>query len=150
MDPVVDRLLGSRHGDYQPRTARDIGCSPAKCLVTYDPPHIHMCLREPERRSVYSAVVWTRPDRVEGSDTRAVQDEKEDVGKLSQSKVVGPVGFEPTTSGPKALRLLGVASAPGSPRALCALVSCWRNRVPDQAVQRLMPSSLLDDGPTGL
>ena len=39
--------------------------------------------------------------------------------------VVGPVGFEPTTSGPKACRSWG-RQRPRFTARSCALVSCWR------------------------
>src|SRR5213594_1677780 len=50
--------------------------------------------------------------------------------------VVGPVGFEPTTSGPD---FLGVTSAPGSPSQYGTLVSFGRG---------YDPWTKLDDGPT--
>jgi hypothetical protein len=62
--------------------------------------------------------------------------------------MVGPVGFEPTTSGPETLNFLGTP-APQVHRAhTCALVSCWRNRVPRPSCPEIYCNqSLLDDGP---
>ena len=56
--------------------------------------------------------------------------------------VVRAMGFEPTTSGPKTLRVLGDASAPGSPRAFALWYPVGGNRVPRPSCPETTSSDL--------